>query len=307
MLRSRLLASVRPFYAAENDQGTENAQDDKNQQNQDDATKDGKNAAGDGTADGGDGSSDGTKPPKKEGEGGEEPPRKPDWRDKEIARKHAQNKEKDRELAEVRSENARLKELAEAAARKDAGAEGGEGGDAGTQETAQPRRAQYKTQADFDSAVKAEAARVASQTQLERDMADTASRGKKDYGVKWDGAMATLGTLGGFDPDTFNGIMATDDPAKVLFTLGNDPDEFQRIMELPPAKRMTELVKLSIAEKKAPQISRAPAPVEGLNARGGGSDNGDLSDDLPEEEWRARRMAIKNKSIGKPWSPKRVA
>lgn len=256
------------------------------------ATDDGASAAGDAVAAG----DDAGKPVK---------PTK-DWRDKEIAKKHAQLQAEKTEAAKLREENKRLRELADAAARRtDAGAGVGTG-DAGDAGGTQPRRQEFRTQQEFDAAVERAASEKAAQTQLSRDVTAIEERGAKDYGDRWAPTLETLRTLGGFDPDTFGSIMATDDPVRVLYELGSNPENYQRIMELPAAKRQIELVKLSLTTSNKRTISGAPKPVDAIGARGS-TDTAALSDDLPEDEWRRRRAAQKQAAVGRPWSQRQRA
>lgn len=310
-LRDHLLTSSHPFspqYAPPDDAvaGAAGAAD---AGTGGDAAADTKDAAADTATDGGEAGKDGATDAKDGDQGddkggaddkakdGEKPEPKPDWRDKEIGKKHAQNKAKDAEIEKLRKEIADRDALIEAATRKggDAGATGGE-----------PLRQQFASKAEFDTAVKAEAERVASQTQMQRDIESTESKGRKDYGEeRWTKSLAILNTLG-FQADDLPAILATDDPAKVLFDLGNNPENYQRIMDLSPMKRQAEFIKLSLAVAPKPKPSDAPKPVDTIGARGS-SDNTSLSDDLPEDEWRRRRMEQKNKSVGRPWSGNRRA
>ncbi len=93
---------------------------------------------------------------------------------------------------------------------------------------------------------------------------------------------------GSMDPDTFMGILGTDDPARVIFELGSNPDRAQEIMAMPPHRRLTEFVKIAIAPKEQKKTSSASAPVDPITGSGQGSP-GDLRDDLSDEEWYARR------------------
>lgn len=271
-------------------------------------------AAGDATADGGDGSqqaSGGAADAAASGDGqadgsgeppaGATPQEKKDWRDKEIARKH-------RQLQDAKRENEELRRLIEAqngggTQRQDQQVQptGGQqpAPQAGGQ---QPQRQNYGSKDEFDRAVAAAAA----QSQLERDLDTTNAKGIEVYGrSKWDGAMQMIATLGGFEGDEFLQIMATDDPARVLYELGANPEAYQNIKELPPHKRQAEFIKIALA-KKAPSVSQAPAPVDQVGSRGGRADDTELRDDLPEDEWRRRRMIQKSKSQGRPWSPRQA-
>lgn len=227
------------------------------------------------------------------------PPAAPvkDWRDREIAAKHRQNlelKRRDDEraarLAELERENDSLRAIAE---RRAATAQGD---DNETPPPAPVRRP--ASNAPDQDAVKQEAQRLVAKETYDRDCNAAFKKGKSDYGEKWDAAVERLATLGGpegsIDIDTMVGILATDDPARVLFELGNNPDEYHRVMGLPPAKRLNEMAKIASAPATKKQVSNAPAPVEPVGGRGA-KVNDELDDKLSDDEWYARREAQKRK------------
>lgn len=203
---------------------------------------------------------------------------KEDWKDKELRRKHAQNQQTKRRLEEVERENADLRAIADRSGKKPDAA-------AGAGETAP---AAGLTQEDVD--------RAAARQIAERDFNNEANKadqaGRKNY-KDWDKATDTLKTLGGFDPETMQSLLATDDPAKVLHTLGSKPDEYHRVMDLPPAKRLAEMIKMALPapkQKNPPSKAAAPVAPVGARTRQGGTD---LRDDLSDDDWYARRRAQK--------------
>lgn len=271
-----------------------------------------------------------------------EPPQAPrsDWRDKELNRKHAKLKtteqERDAErarVAEVTAENERLRALIEAANRRAPNV-----GEADRQPPppVEPRTIRTEpirpaAQSD-DERIAAKAAQIVAQQTAEQQMDAAVAKGKGDYGNKWDGAIENLRCLGGFDQDTLMGILATDDPAKVLFELGHDPGEgkepaYIRVMQLPPAKRLNELAKIALKTSNAPpakKISDAAPPVEpivqgGTAAREKPFDIYDqqitpgswekspfevmkMDSEANDEKWFAARAEQKKNSKGRPWS-----
>lgn len=207
----------------------------------------------------------------------------PDWRDREIGRKHRQLLETRQRAETLAAENETLRAIAEG---RIAPKPDGDGAGAAPQGDMVPR-----------DQVQAEAQRIASValTQKEFDNAanDAHAAGVTRYKDDWKKATDTLATLGGFDLPTMQSILATDDPAQVLYELGSKPAEFQRIMDLPPARRQTELVKLGLKQAKAVAApSRAPAPVNGINPQSR-TDITTLSDDLDDDTWYERRVAQK--------------
>lgn len=211
-----------------------------------------------------------------------------DWRDREIRRKHAQIQEAKRREEELRRENEELRAIATRAAPKEG-------------ETALPAAAAKPAPTVDRDAVREEAARLNAQERYTTDCNAADAVGRKTYDGKngkpsWNQATEQLVALGGVDIETMVSILATDDPARVMYEMGSNPDEYHRVMDLPPARRNNELVKLGLKAAAAPakpkKVSDAPAPVEPVQGRGVRG-NDDLDDDLDDDTWFARRRAQK--------------
>lgn len=267
----------------------------------------------------------------------ETPSPKPDWRDKELNRKHAKLKtteqERDAERvknAEIAAENERLRQLVEAANRR-APVAGEAERPAAVAERVAPVAPAKPAQSD-DERIAAKAAQIVAQQTAEQQMDAAVAKGKADFGAKWDASIENLRSLGGFDQDTLMGILATDDPAKVLYELGHDPGDgnepaYIRVMQLPPAKRLNELAKIALKTSNAPpakKISDAAPPVEpivqgGTAAREKPFDIYDqkivpgswekspfevmkMDSEANDDKWYAARAEQKKNSKGRPWS-----
>jgi hypothetical protein len=180
-----------------------------------------------------------------------EPEPAEDWRDKEIKRKHAKLKETERETERLRKENEDLRALAQARA--------------DGKETPNETRAVPQNQDEIQKAARA----LRDGERYQEQLTSTNSSGETTYGDKWGKALDKLSTFGTMDPADMTAILNTDNPSKVLFEFGSNPAEYQRIMDLPPAKRLTEIVKISMKEtpKPKPNISNAPAPTEPVGNR----------------------------------------
>lgn len=200
----------------------------------------------------------------KEEEKKEEP--KQDWRDKELKAKYRRQKELERELLEAKNELEAQKVLLS------------KFNQGKTEEAPNP-------DAEIDRRVQE---RLAQQQYLEKCNAADA-KGKEIYKENWSQAVDNLQLLGGFDNQTMGGILATDDPAKVLFELGKDPDKFHQIMALPFERRIIEMGKIAMAPAAKP-ISSAPAPVNPVGGRALPPKTV-LRDEMPDEEWYAVRRA----------------
>ena len=133
------------------------------------------------------------------------------------------------------------------------------------------------------------------QEKFNEDSTKADKDGSKRFGANWTKATDNLRTLGGFDVETMQQVLATDDPAKLLYELGTNPDKYHEIMDLPPYKRFAEMVKLAAAPAPKPAArkpSDAPPPVDSLRGQNRGDPN-DLRDDLTDDEWYARRQRQK--------------
>jgi hypothetical protein len=265
-------------------------------------------AAGDGPGEG-----DGGDPPAGEGDGGEasgdgeegdggDPPAEPaaraDWRDREIGRKHAQLQAEKRERARLE------RELADAQAllARTGGDDGGDPPAAGRTPPAGP----VLSQAD----VHREAEKIVAKNTYDTQCNDAYEKGKGTYGAKWDTALSQLQVLGGLGEndqaavEMMTNVLAADDPAKVLYTLGSNPDEYHRVMALPPARRTAELIKLGMPDKPKPKPrpSGAPDPVEPLTRRAN-ADNTETKlydDKTSDDEW----YAIRRRQKAERWAAK---
>lgn len=219
------------------------------------------------------------------------PAQQADWRDKELRRKHAQvqeGKRREQELqASLDASNALLRRVS-----GDAAPNGGASAVPAAGEREAPLAAAERP-GERKAEVQQEAARIVAQQNFDRAAEDADTTGKQRYGDTWKQSMDTLETLGGFDPETLNNILSADDPAQVLHTLGSKPEEYQRIIDLPPHKRFAEIVKLGIPKRAAAKKpSGAPDPTEPVRQNNRGDPTA-LSDELDDETWYARRATQK--------------
>lgn len=212
---------------------------------------------------------------------------KPDWRDKELDRRARKQREEREARERAETENKNLRELLE---RMAAGGDAGDGGDAGAGNGA----GRTYTQQD----VQREAERIAAE-KLRKQQDDNAAadfnrrsndiylKGRETHGDAFDQSLRRLGQVG-MTADHMGMILETDNPMQVLHELGTKPEEFQRIMDLPPLKQHAEFVKLSLKPTQpAKKPSGASPPTEPLGGRGGEVDNR-YSEDVSPADWHAQ-------------------
>jgi hypothetical protein len=229
----------------------------------------------------------------------------PDWRDKQLARQHRQLKEEQDRNAAIAAENERMRQLLEARQRADAGATGG----TPPPPSPPPPPASAPTAPDNSVAV--------ARLQLEIEQVD--KRLNTEYAEDWKVARERIAAVGNIPPELMQTILATDDPAYVLVQLGKKPEVYQEILDLPPAKQATAVVKMGLEKAAAaaraaaatvpPKPSDAPPPVQHLGGGGGAAPPGtvDLYDPkLASPEYDARwfdeRARQKRESKGRAWS-----
>jgi len=165
----------------------------------------------------------------------------------------------------------------------------------------QPQRADFKTKAEFDAAVAAEAKRVAVQNrQIEvfnEKCNAVEEKGSGQFKDKWKQAKANLGLLddeGRIPFDLLTTALETDDPAKVLFELGSDIEKATEFMAMTPLRRAIAMAKLAETKTPVRQQSKTPPPVDPIGGRGAGDDK--PSDRDSDEEWN-RKEAIRERKL----------
>ena len=124
---------------------------------------------------------------------------------------------------------------------------------------------------------------------------------------KFGAAIDNIKEAGGIPPQVLREIMATDDPARVLYTLGTDMDKMSDVMSLPMGKRLAAFIKMSEAPAEpAPakkKISDAPAPTTSVGSHNTADATTVLYDDKTEDDrWYQLRMQQKLASKGRAWS-----
>jgi len=204
------------------------------------------------------------------------------WRDRQIDRLHAKRRSAEQDVDAART-------IVERQPAKKPAAQGEQ--QLYTEEEVE-RRAQVKN----------------AQTAYDDGCTETDSKGKKYYGDKWSSATGKLAKMGGVTVDDMVAILATDEPAVVLYSLASDPDEYERVMRLPPARRTAAFVKLGLkapprAVSEEPESKRPgdnPPPVRPLQGgrRQASQVRVDIYDDKADDDaWYKQRNETRRKKF----------
>lgn len=162
------------------------------------------------------------------------------------------------------------------------------------------------TDAQIEERAQVLAKNMSAQAQYDQNANDADARGSSVYGDKWRTTMGKLPKLGGVDVADMVDILNTDQPHVVLFSLA-DPETYERVMALPPARRRNEFVKLSLKEAPKARSVQTESKRPGNSARpvvplGGGRKTAaqrvDLADDnLSDDDWYTARNATRRKKF----------
>jgi len=146
------------------------------------------------------------------------------------------------------------------------------------------------------SEVERRAEQIATQREYQRQINGIVAAGDKEYGREFTDSCNTLADLGANDKPEFMQIVTdTENGHKLLQHLGQNPEEADRVLRLPPLKMAQEIARIAdrISKPAPTPVSAAPAPIKPIdgNARVVKSPE-DMTDD-EWFEWRAKAKAEK--------------
>lgn len=162
-----------------------------------------------------------------------------------------------------------------------------------------------ESEADFnarvDAAASAKAAQLAAQADWDRQCNAVADAGRKEFPDFNERLGRIQATVNGQDPAevaTYNEVISaaieTGQGHKVLYALGADPAEYQRLVKLNPVKRAMEIGAISQRLVNDKEPSGAPKPITPIGSSGEHYE-GIKPDDptrgmkLPMKEWMKQR------------------
>lgn len=147
---------------------------------------------------------------------------------------------------------------------------------------------QAKPVQDVMTLAQQEAARMVAEQRFNESCNKVYETGAKEF-QNFDEAVRNLQMVG-VNREFLELATTSDAGAKLIHHLGTDLDEAARILALPPVQMARELTRLEYKLNQPPPpkpVSRAPAPISPIGS-GGVTDSG-VRDDLPMDEWLARR------------------
>lgn len=162
-----------------------------------------------------------------------------------------------------------------------------------------------ESEADFnarvDAAASAKATQIAAQADWDRQCNAVADAGRKEFPDFNERLGRIQATVNGQDPAevaTYNEVISaaieTGQGHKVLYALGADPAEYQRLMKLNPVKRAMEIGAMSQRLVNDKEPSGAPKPItpigsSGEHYEGIKPDDPTRGTKLPLKEWMKQR------------------
>lgn len=190
------------------------------------------------------------------------PEKTPAWVQKRIDQLTAEKYEKDRVIAELRQQQAAAPVNIDSAQPNNAG-------------DVEARAQQIVSQRRFDDACNA-----------------VYNAGKTEF-PDFDESLANFKLLGGLPPSFLEAATQMEDGHKVLYKLGQNPEEASRILGLPPVPMAMELAKLMSARAPGQSVSKVPAPIKTLEASSRVEVDPEKMSQTEWEAWRNKTKKIK--------------
>src|SRR5690606_25080477 len=130
--------------------------------------------------------------------------------------------------------------------------------------------------------IQQEAQKLVQKQQFDERCNQTYTQGVSEF-QDFDSALQNL-HLVGISPQALADITTMPDSHKILYQLGKNPDNAERILAMSPMQMGIELAKLSTAAPAQKPVSKAPAPISPVG--GAASAEPDFSK-MSDDEWFA--------------------
>ncbi|MBU9403765.1 hypothetical protein KTE13_28880 [Burkholderia multivorans] len=140
--------------------------------------------------------------------------------------------------------------------------------------------------------IRAEAARLVAQEKFDAACNKVFDAGKTEF-PDWDASLRTFQMLGGASPEFLEAVTSMDAGHKVLHHLGQNPEEAERLLSLPPLRMALELARLetTVAQAKPAPVSKAPAPISPVGGKSAPVEPEEFATTADYVAWRKRNRS----------------
>ena len=153
----------------------------------------------------------------------------------------------------------------------------------------QPPTEQQPAQQLTPEQIREEAKRLIQQEKFNEACNKVFDAGKSEF-QDWDASLKTFGMLGGATPEFLEAVTSMDAGHKVLHHLGQNPDEAERLLSLPPLRMALELARLEskVGQAKPAPVSNAPAPITPIGGKSAPVEPEEFGSTADYIAWRKR-------------------
>lgn len=140
--------------------------------------------------------------------------------------------------------------------------------------------------------IRAEAARLVAQEKFDAACNKVFDAGKTEF-QDWDTSLRTFQMLGGASPEFLEAVTSMDAGHKVLHHLGQNPEEAERLLSLPPLRMALELARLetTVGQAKPAPVSKAPAPISPVGGKSAPVEPEEFASTADYVAWRKRNRS----------------
>ncbi|WP_321842673.1 hypothetical protein [Burkholderia cepacia] len=140
--------------------------------------------------------------------------------------------------------------------------------------------------------IRAEAARLVAQEKFDAACNKVFDAGKTEF-PDWDTSLRTFQMLGGASQDFLEAVTSMNAGHKVLHHLGQNPEEAERLLSLPPLRMALELARLetTVGQAKPAPVSKAPAPISPVGGKSAPVEPEEFASTADYVAWRKRNRS----------------
>lgn len=140
--------------------------------------------------------------------------------------------------------------------------------------------------------VRAEATRLIAQEKFDAACNKVFDAGKTEF-PDWDASLRTFQMLGGASQDFLEAVTSMDAGHKVLHHLGQNPEEAELLLSLPPLRMALELARLesTVGQAKPAPVSQAPAPISPVGGKSAPVEPQEFASTADYIAWRRRNRS----------------